>query len=206
MVVLLFRTMKILLASRNPDKLREIREKVASMDIQILSLSDFPDLPDVKEDADTLEGNAAKKAMTLHKLTGFATIADDTGLEVDALSGRPGVYSARYAGPGATYQDNVNKLLKELSGIPKSKRGAEFRTVIAFVENGDLSLFEGTASGEISEEPRGDNGFGYDPVFYVPEEGKTFAELSLQRKNSISHRGRALDAWVEHLRRREKAS
>lgn len=194
--------MTILFASRNPDKLREVEQKVADLDVRILSPSDFPNLPDIVEDENTLEGNAAKKALALYKLTGFDTIADDTGLEVDALDGRPGVYSARYAGVGATYQDNVNKLLTELSGIPENERGAVFRTVIAYVQGGDLHLFEGEVCGEITEKQMGENGFGYDPVFFLPEEGKTFAELSLDQKNSCSHRGRALDEWVKYLKKR----
>ncbi|TKJ39829.1 non-canonical purine NTP pyrophosphatase [candidate division LCP-89 bacterium B3_LCP] len=193
--------MKILLASRNRDKQREIREKVSSLHIEILTPDDFPDLPEVVEDGDTLEENASKKARTLHQLTGVPTIADDTGLEVDFLNGQPGVYSARYAGPDATYQDNVDKLIRELQGVPEGQRGARFRCVIAYIRDGQLNTFEGKVDGFISKTPAGESGFGYDPVFYVSDEGKTFAELQLERKNAISHRGLALDAWVDHLRK-----
>jgi XTP/dITP diphosphohydrolase len=194
--------MKVLLASRNPDKLREIKEKVASLNIQIVTPDDFPGLPEVEEDGETLEENAAKKACTLHELTNLPTIADDTGLEVDALGGQPGVYSARYAGPEATYQDNVRKLIEEMAGVPAEQRGARFRCVIAYVHDEKTELFEGRIDGMISAESAGESGFGYDPVFYVPEDEKTFAQLSLERKNEISHRGRAIDAWVESIQRR----
>ena len=203
MVALFFAIMKILLASRNSDKLREIREKVTSLDIEILTPDDFPDLPEVEEDGATLEANAAKKALTLHRLTGLPTIADDTGLEVDALNGQPGVFSSRYAGPDATYSDNVQKLLKELSSVPGEKRGARFRCVIAFAKDGEIDFFEGEVEGTIALQPVGESGFGYDPVFYLPEQDRTFAELSLQEKNNISHRGLALDAWVEYLKNQD---
>ncbi len=193
--------MKILIASRNPDKLREIQNKVSSLDIQIVSPKDFPNLPEIEEDGDTLEANAIKKAVALHKLTNLPALADDTGLEVEALDGRPGLYSARYAGPEATYQDNVKKLLEELQGIPEERRGAVFRCVLAYASGPDVKLFEGAVKGMITDKPQGKNGFGYDPVFFIPEEGKTFAQMPLERKNSISHRGLALDAWVQYLRR-----
>ena len=193
--------MQILFASRNPDKLREIENKVAALDIQILSPDDFADLPGIEEDGDTLEANAVKKALALSELAGLPALADDTGLEVDALGGRPGVFSARYAGPEATYQDNVEKLLRELKGVPTDRRQARFRCVLAYAQEGDVKLFEGAVNGVITTNPAGKSGFGYDPVFLVPEEGKTFAQLPLERKNSISHRGKALDAWVSYLRR-----
>lgn len=192
--------MKVLIASRNPDKLREIRDKVASLDIQIVSPADFADLPEIEEDGETLEANAIKKAAALHKLTNLPTLADDTGLEVEALRGEPGVYSARYAGPAATYQDNVEKVLGLMCGVPEEKRGARFRCVLAYATGREVKLFQGEVRGIITSEPAGYNGFGYDPIFFLPEEGKTFAQLPLQKKNAISHRGRALDAWVEHLR------
>lgn len=196
--------MKVLLASRNPNKLREIREKVASLDIQIVTPDDFPGLPEVEEDGETLEENASKKARILHELTHLPTIADDTGLEVDALGGQPGVFSARYAGPYATYRENVLKLIEEMKGIPIEQRQAVFRCVIAYTYDGGTELFEGRVDGLISIEPAGESGFGYDPVFYVPEYGKTFAQLTLERKNEISHRGRAIDAWVEFMQRQTR--
>ena len=197
--------MQILLASRNPDKLKEIREKVVDLGIKVLSPSDFPtELPEVEEDGETLEANAIKKAIALSKLTNLPTLADDTGLEVDALGGAPGVFSARYAGPSATYQDNVNKLLREMENVPTDQRRACFRCVLAYAAKEEVSVFEGRVEGQIITEPRGQSGFGYDPVFLVPEEGKTFAELPLSRKNVLSHRGLALDKWVEHLKENQQ--
>ncbi|RJP81351.1 MAG: RdgB/HAM1 family non-canonical purine NTP pyrophosphatase [Candidatus Zixiibacteriota bacterium] len=192
--------MKILLASRNRDKLKEVRGKVAGLSLDVLTPDDFPDLPEVEEDGATLEANAEKKALTLHRLTGLPTLADDTGLEVYALDGAPGVYSSRYAGPGATYADNCRKLLQAMEGVPEKRRGAHFRTVLAWIVDGRVRLFDGRVEGRITTASLGSNGFGYDPVFFVPELGKTLAELSLEEKNRISHRGRALDAWVEYLR------
>jgi len=192
--------MKILLASRNRDKLKEVRGKVAPMGIEILTPDDFPNLPEIEEDGATLEENACKKALTLHQITGIPTLADDTGLEVEALGGKPGVYSSRFAGPRASYADNVARLLKELEGVPCRLREARFRCVLAYAESGKVRCFEGAIQGMIALETRGDQGFGYDPVFSVPQEGKTFAQLTLERKNQISHRGKALDAWVNYLR------
>lgn len=193
--------MKILLASRNKDKLHEVRGKVAPLGIEILTPDDFPDLPEVEEDGDTLEANAIKKALTLHQLTNLPTLADDTGLEVDALDGAPGVYSSRYDGPNATYASNCAKLLREMAGVPEGKRQARFRCVLAYLEDGRTHTFEGRVEGKVTFNPAGDNGFGYDPVFYVLEAGKTLAQMSLEEKNALSHRGRALDQWVEFLKR-----
>jgi len=187
--------MKILLASRNRDKLSEVSLKVEALGFELLSANNFPNLPEVEEDGETLEANAQKKALTLHQLTHLPTLADDTGLEVEALSGRPGVYSSRFAGPGATYADNVKKLLRDMAGVPREKRRARFRCVLAYVDAGKTQYFEGIIEGLIAEKASGQNGFGYDPVFYVPDEKMTFAELTLERKNQISHRGRALDAF-----------
>ena len=192
--------MKILLASRNKDKLKEVLSKVQSLGIEVLTPDDFPDLPEVEEDGDTLEANAAKKALTLHRLTGLPTLADDTGLEVEALGGAPGVYSSRYDGPEATYASNCAKLLRELTGISIMQRQAHFRCVLAWVVNGKVSYFEGKVEGLITTEPAGANGFGYDPIFLVPKLGKTLAQMILEEKNSISHRGRALNQWVDYLR------
>ena len=192
--------MKILFASRNPDKLREVSSKVEPFGFELLSARDFPDLPEVEEDGETLEANAQKKALTLHRLTNLPTLADDTGLEVEALDGKPGVHSSRFAGPGATYADNVKKLLNEMIGVPREKRKACFRCVLAFIEPRNTHFFEGKINGLIHEKATGQGGFGYDPVFYIPEEKMTFAELTLERKNQISHRGRALDAFMDYLR------
>ncbi len=193
--------MKILLASRNQDKLREVQEKVNCLGIEILTPRDFPELPEVEENGASLAENASLKAITLHRVSGLPTLADDTGLEVEALNGAPGVYSARFAGPGATYADNVAKLLKELTGVPLDRRQARFRCVLAYATAARLQYFSGQIEGLIVLEAAGEHGFGYDPVFYVLAEGKTLAQIPIQRKNQISHRGQALDAWVQYLRK-----
>jgi XTP/dITP diphosphohydrolase len=195
---------KVLLASRNKDKLKEVQNRAASLGIEILTPDDFSNLPEVEEDGDSLEANAVKKAQVLHELTGLPTLADDTGLEVEALNGAPGVYSSRYDGPKATYASNCDKLLREMSGIPTDRRQAQFRCVLAYIIEGQTRLFEGQVKGVISTATKGDNGFGYDPIFYVPEMGKTMAQMTLEEKNLISHRGLALKEWIEYLRHRVK--
>ncbi|MDZ7724003.1 MAG: RdgB/HAM1 family non-canonical purine NTP pyrophosphatase [candidate division KSB1 bacterium] len=180
----------LLVASKNPDKIREISNALSGLQLCIVSMYDVPALPDVDEDRDTLQGNAIKKARELSRAAGLPALADDTGLEVDALNGAPGVYSARYAGPNARYEDNVTKLLTEMQG--KRDRTARFRTVAALVWGDHVRTVEGVCEGEILTERRGDGGFGYDPVFYIPEYNQTFAEMSLSLKNKISHRGKAI--------------
>jgi XTP/dITP diphosphohydrolase len=185
--------MKIVLATGNRDKVRELRHALDGLAIDILTREDFPGIPETIEDGATLDANALKKARELCEATGLAAVADDTGLEVDALNGEPGVYSSRFAGPGATYADNVNLLLKRMEGVPEKARGAQFRCVIALVEPaGAEILVEGVCEGRILTEARGDGGFGYDPVFLVPSFGRTFAEMSVAEKDGISHRGRAM--------------
>jgi XTP/dITP diphosphohydrolase len=185
--------MKIVLATGNRDKVRELRHALDGLAIDILTRDDFPGIPETIEDGATLDANALKKARELCEATGLAGVADDTGLEVDALNGEPGVYSSRFAGPGATYADNVNLLLKRMEGVPEKARGAQFRCVIALVEPaGAEILVEGVCEGRILTEARGDGGFGYDPVFLVPSFGRTFAEMSVAEKDGISHRGRAM--------------
>ena len=184
--------MKIILATHNRDKEKELQISLKGMNIEVISLFDFPEIGDIEETGTTLLENSLLKSRLVFRKTGIPTIADDTGLEVDFLNGAPGVYSARYAGNNVSYKDNVNKLLIELEGIPYEKRTARFRTVITFVdENQELST-EGHIDGVISESIKGDGGFGYDPIFFVPHLGKTFAELSSIEKNKISHRGIAL--------------
>lgn len=186
-----------MLATANPDKARELAGLLAGFDV----VPRPADLPDVEEDADTLEGNARLKAVAVGEATGELAVADDTGLEVDALGGRPGVYAARYAGPGATYADNVAKLLEELAGVPAGERTARFRTVaVARFPDGRVIVAEGSVEGTIAEAPAGTEGFGYDPVF-VPAggDGRTFAQMTRPEKALVSHRGRALRALAAAL-------
>ncbi len=195
----------IVLASRNEHKIEELRATLAPLGIELKSTYDFPELEEVEEDADTLEGNALKKARYVHNQTGLPALSDDTGLEVDALNGRPGVFSARYAGENASYQDNVDKLLDELADIPMERRGAQFRTVAAFVTDGDSYTFEGVCRGVIISEERGSGGFGYDPVFLPAAYTETFAELEPTIKNKISHRGKAIQKfydWIENKKQK----
>ena len=190
------------LATANPHKTEELRALLATLDIEVLARP--YDVADVEESSDTLEGNALLKARAISHASGLAAVADDTGLFVDALGGRPGVHSARYAGAHATYDDNVRKLLSELEGVPAPARTARFRTVIVVAyPNGEYFSAEGVLEGTITVEPRGSGGFGYDPVF-APDHaaGRTLAELSLAEKNRTSHRGLALRAMVEELSRR----
>ncbi len=185
---------EIVIASNNLDKIREIKEILHNIPIKLLSLSDFPDMPEVIEDQDTLEGNAIKKARVIAEYTNKPALADDTGLEVDFLDGRPGVYTARYAGENATYKDNINKLLEELQNVSAEKRRAYFHCVMALVFPDTKKTYtsDGICEGYITEEPKGENGFGYDPVFLISEYNQTFAELGDTIKHTISHRGKAL--------------
>jgi len=184
--------MKIILATHNRDKEKELQNSLLGINVEICSLFDFPEIGDIEETGSTLLENSLLKARTVFNITGIPTIADDTGLEVDFLDGAPGVYSARYAGNNVSYQDNVNKLLIELDGVPHEKRKAKFRTVVTYIDKNDELWTEGHIDGIISESIIGDGGFGYDPIFFVPHIGKTFAELSSAEKNKISHRGIAL--------------
>ena len=183
----------LVVASRNEHKIKEIQAILAGQAWQVLTAHDFPGFPDVVEDGLTLEANAVKKAKEIAAFTGYPALADDTGLEVDALGGKPGVYSARFAGAHATYEDNNRKLLRLLEGTPLEKRTARFRCVIAIAEpDGSTHLVEGKCEGQIGFTLKGEGGFGYDPLFIVDGLGKTFAELSPEEKNRVSHRGRAL--------------
>lgn len=184
--------MQIVLATHNRGKMEEMAAILGHLPVELITLDAFLEIGDIPETGNTLKENAFIKAETVHRLTGLPALADDTGLEVDALNGAPGIYSARYAGADATFDDNCQKMLKELHGIPVEKRTARFRTVIAFVNGGQKEWVEGVAEGRIIEEKRGIGGFGYDPIFYYPPLRKTFAELDSVEKNSISHRGKAL--------------
>ncbi|MBN2226411.1 MAG: XTP/dITP diphosphatase [candidate division Zixibacteria bacterium] len=195
--------MQLVLATNNKDKIREIRNLLDDLQVTILTCDDFLDFPEIEETGTTLEENAILKASGISEFTGYAALADDSGLEVDALDGAPGVYSSRYAGSGCTYADNNRRLLKEMEGVPEGKRGARFRTVIAIDwGDGEIETVEGTVDGRITTENRGVDGFGYDPVFFYEPAGKTFAEMTLDEKNKVSHRGRALIAARERIARR----
>lgn len=191
--------MKIILASHNPHKVEEMKSVLRDLSVEIITLDDYPEVGDIEETGETLKENALIKARTVNRLTGLPAIGDDTGLEVDSLNGGPGVYSARYAGEDATYEDNVNKLLTEMSDISKNKRTARFRTVAAFVDGETELTSEGKIEGMITFEPKGRYGFGYDPLFFISEMNCTFAELSTEEKNKISHRGHALQNLHKQL-------
>jgi XTP/dITP diphosphohydrolase len=183
---------ELVLATRNRHKGEELAALLGDLGVTIRTLDEFPDAPDVVEDGDTCEANAVKKACVIAEFTGVPSVADDTGLEVDALDGRPGVYAARYAGEHATYEDNCRKLLQQLQGVPHEQRTARFITVAAIALPSDgVQVTTGQLQGMIAETPAGSQGFGYDPVFFIPELGKTLAELSSEEKNHISHRAKA---------------
>jgi XTP/dITP diphosphohydrolase len=181
----------LVLATRNEGKTREIKELFEGFPVHVKNLNDFGPIPEVEEDGKTFDDNAFKKASFTAKVLGLPAMADDSGLEVKALGGTPGVHSARYAGPSATDEENNAKLLKALEG--NKDRAAAFVCVISIaVPCGVALTYEGRCEGFIAETPRGTHGFGYDPLFYYPPLQKTFAELSIQEKNRVSHRGRAL--------------
>ena len=184
--------MKIVIATHNKDKFKELYFGLKSLNIELLSLDDFPEIGEIIEDGDTLEANALIKARTVYRLTSLPTISDDTGLSVDALNGAPGVYSARYAGENCTYLDNVNKMLSEMKNIPEDKRGANFSTVMAYVDGKRELIAKGVVKGVISNKINGIGGFGYDSIFYVHNKGKTFSEMTIEEKNSVSHRSKAI--------------
>ncbi|MBI3253105.1 MAG: RdgB/HAM1 family non-canonical purine NTP pyrophosphatase [Candidatus Omnitrophica bacterium] len=191
----------IVLGTRNRDKLRELRSLLNGAGIRVLSLRDFPRCPRVTEDGRTFEANARKKARVYSRHTQMLTLADDSGLVVSHLKGKPGVYSARFAGSGCTYADNNEKLLRLLKGAPDSRRRAKFVCVAALYDRGlPVKALRGECRGKISRKPRGRNGFGYDPVFIPEGFSKTFAELPRRVKNKTSHRGKALRAAARAIR------
>ena len=190
--------MKLVFASNNKNKIQEIQALVPNI-IQIVSLEEIGCIEDIPETADTIEGNAILKANYVTEKYGFDCFADDTGLEVDALNGAPGVYSARYAGEQKDANDNMDKLLSELKD--ESNRKANFKTVIALNLNGKQNLFTGIINGKIIEEKIGTNGFGYDPIFVADGYEKTFAELSMEEKSTISHRGIAVKELILFLQK-----
>jgi XTP/dITP diphosphohydrolase len=195
--------MRVVLATANPDKAREITAILASVpDLELVARPDH--VPDVEETGSTLEENATLKAAALADATGLPAIADDTGLYVDALGGDPGIYAARYAGEGATYADNVRKLLAELEGVPAERRAARFETAAVLVDPfGATVVALGTLRGGITTKPRGSNGFGYDPVFAPAEgDGRTLGEYSDEEKHALSHRSRAFRALAAGIANR----
>ncbi|MCK5833409.1 RdgB/HAM1 family non-canonical purine NTP pyrophosphatase [bacterium] len=192
--------MKIVFATRNKNKVREISSILDGISVDFISLDDYPKMPDTVEDGQTFEENAIKKAREAVEYTGFPALADDSGLCVDALSGGPGIYSARFAGPGCTYDDNNNKLLHDLKDVKAGERGAYFLCVSALVlTNGRALTRCGQINGIITREKRGSSGFGYDPIFALPD-GRTFAEISAKEKDSISHRAKAFKKISEIIR------
>ncbi|MFA4828823.1 MAG: XTP/dITP diphosphatase [Thermodesulfovibrionales bacterium] len=210
--------MNIVLATRNKKKVEEIKRIVAGMPISLYTLDDFPDCPEVEEDGKTFEDNAAKKAKAVSDYTKMPALADDSGLEIYALNGAPGVLSARYAGEAADDRKNFEKLLNEMRSVPDEKRGARFVCCIALVfpvgdssestrtetlRDGKVETFMGYSEGSIGREPKGSNGFGYDPVFYPAGCKRTFAEMDDAEKDSLSHRGAALKKLHEYLKGRK---
>ena len=193
---------KIVLASNNPGKAREIGQLLSGLNMQVVPQSDY-NVVEAEETGLTFIENAILKARNAALHTGLPAIADDSGLEVDALKGAPGIYSARFAGANAGDQDNLNKLLADLASLSNVPRTARFQCLMVYLRHADDPtplICQGTWEGEITTEPRGENGFGYDPVFFVPNEGCTAAELDAQRKNSLSHRGQALRCLLDKLR------
>ena len=194
---------RIIFATGNQGKMKEIRTIMENLDVEVLSLKDIDLEVDINENGTTFEENAIIKAKTIMELTKEIVLADDSGLEVDYLGKAPGVYSARYMGEDTSYSIKNNHIIKELEGVEGEERSARFVSVIACVfPNGEVLTTRGTIEGRIGYEEKGENGFGYDPIFYVPEYDCTTAELSLEEKNKISHRGKALEAMKEELRKR----
>jgi XTP/dITP diphosphohydrolase len=202
--------MEIVIATHNNDKLKELLKAFSHhiKNVTLLTLNDFPDIGEIVEDGKTLEQNALIKAKEVFNVTGIPTLSDDTGLEVDALNGAPGIYTARYAGENCSYYDNVKKLLDDMQTIPIPNRTAKFKTVIAFIDKEIQVTAEGIAEGSISRSSTGDFGFGYDPIFFISEANKTFAEMKINEKEIYSHRGKAIrsimDTLIPHLNKLNK--
>ncbi len=192
--------MRIVFATKNEGKVKEITEMLASMDIELVSLNHFKSVPEIIEDGKTYLENAFKKAKIISEFTGETVLADDSGLQVDILGGEPGIYSARYAGEGATDEENNAKLLAKIKDVPKEKRAASFFcALVLYYQDGNYNSFEAEWEGRIIDERRGTNGFGYDPIFLSPLLNKTAAELPPEIKNAISHRGQAFAKLKSHL-------
>jgi XTP/dITP diphosphohydrolase len=197
---------KILLATRNKHKIEEIKTILSDLPLQVLTLIDFPDVPPLKEEGMTFQENSLQKAQTVYEHTKIPALADDSGLEVFFLNGRPGVVSARYAGDGASDEANNKKLLAEMRGVAPRRRRAQFRAVLTLLGDGIRETTEGICSGMLAESPRGTNGFGYDPIFLPAGFSRTYAELTAAEKNTISHRAKALAAMKDVLRRHLKGA
>ena len=193
--------MKLIFATHNSNKAFEI-QKLLHKDFQVLSLDDIDFQEEIPENEPTIEANSAFKAQFIFNKFNLNCFADDTGLEIEALNGKPGVHSARYAGEERNSDANMNRVLDELSGI--ENRNARFKTVITLIINGDQHIFEGIVNGQIISEKRGTNGFGYDPIFIPENETRTFAEIELTEKNKFSHRARALEKMIEFLKKNAK--
>lgn len=192
---------KIIFATGNQDKMKEIREILADMDVEVVSMKEAGIHADIVEDGSTFEENAIIKAKTICEMTGEITLADDSGLEIDYLNKEPGIYSARYMGEDTSYRIKNANLIERLNGVPDEKRTARFVCAVAAAfPDGSVKTVRGTMEGHIGYEEKGENGFGYDPIFYLPEYGCTSAELSMEEKNKISHRGKALRAIKEELK------
>ena len=193
---------RIVFATKNSGKLGEIKEMLAGLNVILLSLNDFPNIPEIEEDGSSYLENALKKARAVSDFTGEMALADDSGLEVDALGGAPGIHSSRYAGDEAMDEDNMRKLLKELEGLPPDKRGATFHCEMVFyLPGGAYEAFRGRWNGRIHDVPLGDGGFGYDPVFFLLDRGVTVGQLPAYVKNRISHRAQAFAAFRERLQK-----
>lgn len=194
---------RIILATKNKGKIREVKAMLEDLNMEILSLNDYKNLPEVKEDGKSFSENALKKAKIVSEHTGEMVLSDDSGLEVEYLGGEPGVYSARYSGDDATDSSNIKKLLERLEGVSIEKRNASFRCVLVLYRpDGKYWEFEGSLHGIINDKPVGNGGFGYDPVFFLPELGLTVAQLPPDMKNKISHRARAVDKFKEAYKRK----
>ena len=192
--------MRLIIATGNEDKVREIDEILEGTGFEAISMKQAGFNPDIVEDGTTFEENALKKAMAVHELSGEYVMADDSGLCIDALDGAPGIYSARFCGEDSTYEEKFRKIFEMLADVPEDKRTAQFVCAIAVVKpDGTSFTVRGECRGVLHDKPVGENGFGYDPIFYVPEFGMTTAQMDPEVKNSISHRGRALRAMVEKL-------
>ena len=191
---------QIILATHNSDKQKELEIGFSDLGIEVLTLQNFPEIGEIIEDGNTLRDNALIKARTVFIKTKIPAIGDDTGLSVDSLNGEPGIYSARYSGDNATYSENVNKLLHNMQNVKEKERTAQFITCMAFTDGKMELVSEGLVKGIITKEIKGVGGFGYDPVFYVTEKNKTFAEMSIKEKNQISHRGRAIKKMCSLLK------